>query len=179
MTPMRANIVGPPCSATRIRASTAVCHSSSCCSAFGSFSINLAASSRVTSWRPRGSGIGSSNGRFQPRPLMAPTLLIELGPEAFRQPRRFVLFRNVTPRAGRAGTTAGAGIFAFPRSIGMAFTYPAAVLAERAFHGLPSLPGLLPRIVLRSDLDHASRAKGGWSDPARVVRTHRAPGRSW
>jgi hypothetical protein len=31
------------------------------------FWINLAASSRVTSWRPRGSGIGSSNARFQPR----------------------------------------------------------------------------------------------------------------
>jgi hypothetical protein len=27
----------------------------------------LGASSRVTSWRPRGSGIGSSNGRFQLR----------------------------------------------------------------------------------------------------------------
>ena len=34
---------------------------------------------------------------------------------------------------------------------------------------LPNLPGLLPRIILRSDLDHASRAKGVWSDPARVV----------
>jgi hypothetical protein len=32
----------------------------------GSFWIYLAASSRVTIWRPRGSGIGSSNGRFQP-----------------------------------------------------------------------------------------------------------------
>jgi hypothetical protein len=38
----------------------------SCCSAFGSFWIYLAVSSRVTSWRPRGSGIGSSNVRFQP-----------------------------------------------------------------------------------------------------------------
>jgi len=28
----------------------------------------------------------------------------------------------------------------------------------------------LPRIALRSDFDHASRANGGWSDPARVVR---------
>src|ERR1700730_2439636 len=67
MTPIRASIVGPPLlSATRIRASTAVCHSSICCSAFGSFWMYRAASSSVTSWRPLGRGIGSSNGRFQP-----------------------------------------------------------------------------------------------------------------
>jgi hypothetical protein len=37
MTPIRAIMVGPPLlSATRIKTSTAVCHSSSCCSAFGS-----------------------------------------------------------------------------------------------------------------------------------------------
>jgi hypothetical protein len=30
--------------------------------------------------------------------------------------------------------------------------------------------GFLPRIILRPDFDHASRAKEGWSDPARVVR---------
>src|ERR1700730_14594160 len=67
MTPIRASIFGPARdSATKIKASTVVCHSSICCSAFGSFWIYLAASSRVTSWRPQGSGIGSSNGRFQP-----------------------------------------------------------------------------------------------------------------
>jgi hypothetical protein len=67
MTPIRASIVGPPLlSATSIRASTAVCHSSTFCSAFGSFWMYRAASSSVMSWRPRGSGIGSSNGRFQP-----------------------------------------------------------------------------------------------------------------
>ena len=38
-----------------------------CCSAFGSFWIYLAASSRVTSWRPRGKGIDSSKRRCQPR----------------------------------------------------------------------------------------------------------------
>ena len=108
---------------------------------------------------------------------MTPTVLVELGPEAIRQPRRFVLFGQVTLRTGRAGGAAGAGVFAFPWSIGMALTHPAAILAHRAFHGLPSYPGLLPRIILRSNLDHASRAKGGWSDPARVVRTHRASGR--
>src|ERR1700730_9740605 len=64
---MRASMVGPRLlSAARIKASTAVCHSSTFCSAFGSFWIYRAASLRVTSWRPLGSGIGSSNGRFQP-----------------------------------------------------------------------------------------------------------------
>jgi hypothetical protein len=47
MTPMRAIMVG------RSRASTAACHSSSCCLAFGSFWIYLAASSRVMNCRPR------------------------------------------------------------------------------------------------------------------------------
>jgi hypothetical protein len=45
---------------------------SSSCSASGSFWIYCAASSRVTSRRPRGRGIGSSNGRFQPRLATAP-----------------------------------------------------------------------------------------------------------
>jgi hypothetical protein len=67
---MRANIVGPPDVATRIKASIAACHSGASCSAFGSFVMQLPASSSVTSWRPRGSGIGSSNLRFQPRSLM-------------------------------------------------------------------------------------------------------------
>jgi hypothetical protein len=37
MTPIRANIVGPPKVATKINASTAACHSAISCSAFGSF----------------------------------------------------------------------------------------------------------------------------------------------
>jgi hypothetical protein len=37
MTPIRANIVGPPLSATRISASMAACHSGAESSAFGSF----------------------------------------------------------------------------------------------------------------------------------------------
>ncbi len=37
MTPMRANIVGPPDVATRIKASIAACHSAASCSVFGSF----------------------------------------------------------------------------------------------------------------------------------------------
>jgi hypothetical protein len=47
--------------------SIAACHSAASCSAFGSFVMYLPASSRVTIWRPRGNGIGSSKGRFQPR----------------------------------------------------------------------------------------------------------------
>src|SRR5258707_1520025 len=67
MTPMRANIVGPPDVATRINASIAACHSAASCLAFGSLVMYLPASSRVTSWRLRGSDIGSSNLRFHPR----------------------------------------------------------------------------------------------------------------
>jgi hypothetical protein len=36
MMPMRANIVGPPDVATRIKASIAACHSAALCSALGS-----------------------------------------------------------------------------------------------------------------------------------------------
>ncbi len=53
----------------------------------GSFWIYLAASLSVTSWRPRGNGIGSSNSRAQPRLLMSPSLLVEFGLEPFRHPR--------------------------------------------------------------------------------------------
>src|SRR5258707_4159279 len=67
MMPMRENIVGPPDVATRIKASIAACHSAASCSDFGSFVMYLPASSRVTSWRPRGKGIDSSKRRCQPR----------------------------------------------------------------------------------------------------------------
>ena len=67
MTPMRANIVGLPDVATRIKASMAACHSAASCSAFGSFVMYLRESASVTSWRPRGNGIGSSKRRCQPR----------------------------------------------------------------------------------------------------------------
>jgi hypothetical protein len=42
MMPMRANIVGPSCSAIRIRASIAACHSSASCSALGSLVMLIA-----------------------------------------------------------------------------------------------------------------------------------------
>src|SRR5713101_7985881 len=63
----------------------------------------------------------------------APALLVELGSIAIRQSRRFASCGRVALRARRAGSAAGAGMFAFPWSIGMVFTNPAAILAERAF----------------------------------------------
>jgi hypothetical protein len=65
---------------------------------------------------------------------MTPALLVELRPEAVRQPRRPLLLRQIAPRAGHAGAAAGAGILAFPWSIGMIFTHPAAIFAKLAFH---------------------------------------------
>src|ERR1700730_11017059 len=60
--------------------------------------------------------ITSRRSRCAPsRPLMAPALFVEFGPEAIRQPRCFVLFGRVAPRTGRAGAAAGAAIFALPR----------------------------------------------------------------
>jgi len=56
----------PPDVATRISASIAACHSLASCSAFGSRVMQLPASSRVTNWRPRGNGIGSSKGVIHP-----------------------------------------------------------------------------------------------------------------
>jgi hypothetical protein len=66
----------------------------------------------------------------QPRALMAPSLLVELGPEAIRQPRRPVLVRYVTPGAWSAGTPAVASVVALPRSTRVSFTNPPAILAE-------------------------------------------------
>jgi hypothetical protein len=78
----------------------------------------------------RGSGIGPSNLRFQPRSLMTPTLLVEFGPEPLRRPRCGFVVARVAPRARRAAGAAVAGAFAFPWSIRVTFTHPAAVLAE-------------------------------------------------
>ncbi len=103
MTPMRANIVGPPDVATRISASMAACHSAASCSAFGSLVIYLPASSRVTSWPPRGNRIGSSNRRCQPRLLMAPALLVELDFRALRHPRRHIVVNRVALRTRSSG----------------------------------------------------------------------------
>jgi hypothetical protein len=74
--------------------------------------------------------------------------------------------------AGRAPAgAAGAGVFAFPRPIGIAFTNPAAVLTSGAFHGLPSLSGLLPRIFLTSD-SAMPRGPKGDGQTRRVCRPY-------
>ena len=102
---------------------------------------------------------------------MTPTLLVELGLEAIRHPRRPRPIGHVTPRAGRTGGTAGAGMLAFPWPTRMAFTYLAAVLAQRAFHGLQSSPGVLPRISHHVRFGHARVRPTVWSGPTCVVRT--------
>src|SRR5450755_1020392 len=62
MTPIRANIAGPSCSATSNSASIAACHSSASCSALGNSSVMYSAASRsvASGFRP-GSSIGSKN----------------------------------------------------------------------------------------------------------------------
>ena len=60
MTPMRANIVGPPRSATSMSASIAACHSGSAASFFGRPVTYVAASGSVRSLRPFAKAIGSS-----------------------------------------------------------------------------------------------------------------------
>jgi hypothetical protein len=62
---------------------------------------------------------------------MSPALLVE----SLRQPGHFALLRHVVSRTGRAGSTADAGMLAFPWPSRMAFTHPAAILAQGAFHG--------------------------------------------
>jgi hypothetical protein len=61
MTPIRASMVGPSCSATNSSASIAACHSSASCSALGSFVMYCAASRSVTSGFRPGNVIGSKN----------------------------------------------------------------------------------------------------------------------
>jgi hypothetical protein len=119
MTPMRANISQPPpTSAALIRFSIAVCHSSSCCSVPGSFWIYLAASLSVTSWRPHGSGIGSSNSRAQPRLLMAPTPLVELSLEPLQHPDAAGSFGHaaIRPQYGARNNLPNAGLSSGSRS---------------------------------------------------------------
>jgi hypothetical protein len=70
------------------------------------------------------------------------------------------------PEALKATRRAGT----FPWSIGMAFTHPAAILANEAFHGLANLHGLLPRIFLTSDSALPWFDPAVWSGPTCVVR---------
>ena len=77
---------------------------------------------------------------------MTPARLTHIRPETFWRPWLSVIIVHIAIAARHPGTAAWAGVLAFPWPMGMIFADPAAVLAEQAFHGLPSLPGLLPRI---------------------------------
>jgi hypothetical protein len=71
--PIRANIVGPPCSATSNSAFIAGCHSGASCSALGSLVMYSAASLNVSSARPfvSGSDRQSVRTRCKGLPLLA------------------------------------------------------------------------------------------------------------
>ena len=71
---------------------------------------------------------------FALRPSMPPALFVEFGFEALRRPRLGILVARIAPWTRLSRAAAGAGAVALPRSIGMAFTNPAAVLAKGAFH---------------------------------------------
>jgi hypothetical protein len=60
---------------------------------------------------------------------MPPAVLIDLGFEVRRDPRRVPVIGPVTDRAGCTGSAARAGVLAFPRLVGVVFTHPTAVLA--------------------------------------------------
>ena len=79
MIPMRANIAGPPRSATTIKASIAACHSGAAWTAFGSLVMKSPASRKVRRVRPSGRAIGSSKRR-------APTLNSHCNAQTKRPP---------------------------------------------------------------------------------------------
>ena len=75
MTPMRANIVGPPSVATRIKASIAACHSAARVLRFRQLGNVVPASCSVTSWRRRGNEavLGRHNEKGRRKYIQRPT----------------------------------------------------------------------------------------------------------
>jgi hypothetical protein len=65
---------------------------------------------------------------------MAPALLVDVGLEAIRQPRRGAVIRHIAGRAGHPGAAAIAAVRAIPRPSGMVLTNPSGIRAEDAFH---------------------------------------------
>jgi len=61
---------------------------------------------------------------------MTPAFLISVRPEAFRQPRVFVITAHIAIAARHAGTAAGAPVLTFPRLIGMVLAHTPAAIAE-------------------------------------------------
>ncbi len=58
-----------------------------------------------------------------------PTLFVEGRFEAFREARGFAGFRDIASRAGRAGSTALAGVLTLPCPLRVVLTNPAAIRA--------------------------------------------------
>src|SRR6478609_9496953 len=84
----------------------------------------------VRSWRPLGSGIGSSNSRDQPRSVSRGVVIVF---KAGRQPWRALPSLGLHI-AGHAGATAFARLLATPRPLGMVLANPTTPIAARA-HG--------------------------------------------
>jgi hypothetical protein len=135
MTPMRANIFGPPNVATSMRAPIAACHSS-----------RPIPPSATSSHRLQHHRASQARGRLEARSVrrnatailcqasMTPALFVEFGFKAFRHPRCCIFVARVAPWTRSSGAATGAGVLAFPWSIRMGFTKPAAVLAKWALH---------------------------------------------
>src|SRR4051794_2190340 len=92
----------------------------------------LPASLSVTSWRPRGSGMESSNRRDHP-------LLLAIGLKAFREARRLVGGGGIAARAWCTGCAAGTCMRSGPWLVGMFLADPAGVVAQKALHRLAPL----------------------------------------
>jgi hypothetical protein len=80
---------------------------------------------------------------------MTPALLIEFDMRAGRRARRMVEIARIALRAGHSCTSAGAGILAIPRRVGMVFTYPASILAKDAGHRQTVLRGFISNFAMR------------------------------
>jgi len=65
---------------------------------------------------------------------MPPAVLVDLGLEAVRQPRRGAFVRHVADLAGHAGTAAIAAVRTFPGTSRVVFADPSGVRTEDAFH---------------------------------------------
>src|ERR1700682_5097838 len=85
---------------------------------------------------------------------MTPAVLIHVYSEAVQRPWLSAIIQ-IAIAARHPGTAAWGGVLAFPWPMGMIFADPAAVLAEQAFHGLLSLPVVLPRIFPSVCFGHA------------------------
>jgi hypothetical protein len=96
---------------------------------------------------------------------MAPTLPVEFGPKAIRQPGRFVLFGRAISQTGPAGAPQVQTRSPFPRSTGVVFPNPAAILAQSAFSSLAKLTRNFATNLPRVRFGHASAGSSGLVRP--------------